>query len=346
MGGDPRALALWAFCLALGVLPVLAFLASLVVLDSYKLIRLRRVLLLVAAGGAVAWICRYLNPWLIDRLAIDPALYTRAAGPFVEEVLKGSIIAVGLYKRRIGFLVDAAIWGFAIGAGFAAFENTHYFVVLAKPSPMLWIVRGFGTAIMHGGATSLMAVLSKQLSDRFDTVLPPVILPGMLLATVVHSAFNRFYVSPTLSTLLLLVILPLLFVLVFRLSESATHRWLGVGFDSDQELLEIINSGRVSEMRVGRYLNDLKQRLPGETVVDMLCLIRLHLELSIRAKGVLMMRKAGFDAPADPEVGERLRELAHLEKSVGPTGMIALHPIFNMSHHDLWQLHRLREEQS
>ena len=55
--------------------------------------------------------------------------------------------------------------------------------------------------------------------------------------------------------------------------------------------------------------------------------------------------ECGFDVPADPVVRARLRELAHLERSVGPTGMIALHPIFSMSHHDLWQLHRLREEQ-
>ncbi len=343
MPENPPAAGLWALCLGLGVLPVLAFLLALVLLDSYKLIGLRRVLTLVVTGMAIGLACLLLNPWLMDLLRTDPHLYTRTLGPFVEELLKGSVVALALHRRRIGFLVDAAVWGFAVGAGFAAFENTHYFVVLAEPRPMLWILRGFGTAIMHGGATALMAVLSKQLSDLFDSVLPSVILPGLLLATIVHSAFNHFYLSPSLSTLLLLVILPLLFVLVFRASEKATHRWLGTGFDSDQELLEIINSGRVSEMRIGEYLNNLKERFPAETVVDMLCLIRLHLELSIRAKGVLLMKRAGFGVPADPEVEARLRELAHLEKNVGPTGMIALHPIFSMSHRDLWQLHMLRE---
>jgi len=336
--------ALWALCLGLGVLPVFAFLLALVLLDSYKLIRLRRVLTLVVTGMAIGLVCLFLSPWLMDSLHLEPALYTGTLGPFVEELLKGLIVALALYKRRIGFLVDAAVWGFAIGAGFAAFENSHYFVALAKPSPMLWIVRGFGTAIMHGGATALMAVLSKQLVDRFDSVLPPIFIPGLLLATLVHSSYNHFYLSPSLSTLLLLVVLPLLFFIVFRASEKATHRWLGTGFDSDQELLEVISGGRVLETRVGEYLNHLKQRFPTETVVDMLCLIRLHLELSIRAKGVLLMRKAGFTVPGDPEVEERLRELTHLEKNIGTTGMIALNPIFSMSHHDVWQLHMLREE--
>jgi RsiW-degrading membrane proteinase PrsW (M82 family) len=315
MPDSSATLATWVLCLGLGLLPVLTFLLALVLLDSYKLIRLRRVLTLVVTGAAIGLICLFLNPWLIETLSIDQALYTRTLGPFVEELLKGSVIALALYRRRIGFLVDAAVWGFAIGAGFAAFENSHYFALLGKPSPMLWVIRGFGTAIMHGGATSLMSVLSKQLVARFDSVLPPIILPGLLLATLVHSSFNHFYLSPSLSTLLLLVVLPLLFVIVFRASEQATHSWLGTGFDSDQELLEVVNDGRVSEI-----------------------------ELSVRAKGVLMMQKAGFTPPADPEVKKRLLELTRLEENVGTTGLIALHPIFSMSHHDLWQLHMLRED--
>jgi hypothetical protein len=173
-------------------------------------------------------------------------------------------------------------------------------------------------------------------------VLPPVIFPGLLLAAIVHTAFNHFYLSPALSTILLMVILPLLFALVFRVSETATQRWLGTGFDSDQELLEIIQTGQLGVTPMGAYLQDLKSRFPATTVVDMLCWVRLHLELSIRAKGVLLMQKAGFTVTPDPEVGERLQELRHLEWLIGPTGVIALHPILRMSHHDLWQMHHLR----
>jgi RsiW-degrading membrane proteinase PrsW (M82 family) len=335
--------ALYAVCLGLGVLPVLSFLLALVFLDSYKLVRLRQVLLIVAGGALVAAVCLYLNPRLLVALDLQPAAYSRFLGPLVEESLKASLLAVALYRRRVGFLVDAAVWGFGIGAGFAALENCHYFIVLARPNPALWVLRGFGTAIMHGGATALVAVVSKHLGDRFDTVSPIVLLPGLVIATAVHAAFNRFYLSPSLSTLLLLGVLPVLFFLVFRSSESATRRWLGTGFDSDQELLEIIYSGRLAGSAMGDYLHDLKSRFPSATVVDMLCWIRLHLELSIRAKGVLLMRKAGFDAAPDPEVEERLQELSHLEAQIGATGMIALHPIFRMSHHDLWKMHRLRE---
>ncbi len=333
--------ALWAACFALGVLPVLAFLLALVVLDSYKLIRLRAVLLLIAAGAGVAAVCMLLNPRLMAGLGLEAAAYSRYVAPLVEEALKGAVVLTAIRRRRIGFLVDAAIWGFALGAGFAAIENASYFVVLADPNPTLWMIRGFGTAIMHGGATSIFAVGSKLLTERFDSTAVHLFVPGFFLAALIHSFFNHFYLSPDLSTLALVVGLPALFLLVFRVSERATQRWLGVGFDSDQELLAVMNSGELATTRVGRYLRDLRQHFPKEIVADMICLIRLHLELSIRAKGVLLMQKAGFTAPTDPEVERRFQELKYLERSIGRTGLMALEPIFTLSSRDLWQLHVL-----
>lgn len=334
-------LTLYSICLVLGILPVVAFLIALMLLDSYKLVKLRRVVGLLVIGGAIAGVCAWLNPALIEALGMSAAEYRRYVGPPVEELFKGLVIALAIARRRIGFLVDAAVWGFAIGAGFAAVENVHYFVILGEPNVTVWMIRGFGTAIMHGGATSLMAVGSQLLTERHGSVAPFWFVPGFVLATSVHSFFNHFVLSPRLSTLLLLVVLPFLFVLVFRASERATHSWLSAGFDSDQEILETMHRGEFSKSRLGRYVGTLERQFPPEIRVDMVCLIRLHLELSIRAKGVLLMQKAGFEAPTDPEVEARFVELKRLERKIGPTGRMALAPIFSMSSRDLWQFHTL-----
>ena len=129
--------------------------------------------------------------------------------------------------------------------------------------------------------------------------------------------------------------------LVYRSSEGATRQWMGEGFDDDTELLETILSGEVTRSRVGEYLESLKSRFPGELVADMLCLLRIHLELSIRAKGVLLARKAGFTLPPDPEFGARLAEIDYLENAIGPTGLLSLHPVRHMSDREIWQIHAL-----
>jgi len=327
--------------LLLGLLPVLVFLAALVLLDSYKLMRPRRVVALLAVGGVIAVVSLALNRALTDPLGLDRAQVARYLAPIIEEVLKAIPVIALVVRRRVGFLVDAAITGFAVGAGFAAVENLHYFVALGPSSLVLWVVRGFGTALMHGSVTAITAVLAKLLADRHGSTSVWVFLPGLLLAIVLHSAFNHFFLSPNVTTVILLVVIPAFFVALFHFSELRTRDWLGAGFDSDQELLELIHSGQVATSRIGAYLAELTERFPPTVVVDMLCLLRLRLELSIQAKGMLLMREAGFPVEPDPEVGAKFAELRFLEHSIGPTGLLAMAPFFHFSDRDLWQYHML-----
>lgn len=335
-------MATYFLCIALALLPVTLFLIVLVTLDSYELVPFRVVLALVASGALAALACLFVNPWLANLLSLGPRAYSRTIAAFVEELSKGSVIMVAIFRQRLGFLVDAAIWGFALGTGFASVENIHYFVVLGEPNPTLWAIRGLGTAVMHGGATAILAVITKLMSDRRGRADFKALVPGYLAAVGLHGAYNQFFLTPSESTLAVLLFFPLLFVVVFRASVKSTEEWLGSGFDSDQDLLEIINRGKISETRVGRYLRNLKNRFRPEVVADMLCLIRLHVELSIRAKGTLLLRKNGFEMPPDPGLEGRLRELEYLQESIGRTGMLALEPIFHTSSRDLWQLHLLQ----
>jgi hypothetical protein len=113
---------------------------------------------------------------------------------------------------------------------------------------------------------------------------------------------------------------------------------VGPGFDTDVELLRIMRSGQVSATPVGKYLATLRSTFAPEVIVDMLCLLRLRAELAIRAKGVLMMREAGFEAEPDPAVKDKLEEMRYLERSIGRTGLRALHPFLHTDTRDLWQL--------
>jgi len=327
----------------LALLPVLTFLLVLVLMDSYKLVRPRRVAWMLVAGAAAAIVSLGLNVVLLEIADVAPTAVARYLAPLVEEILKGAAVTWVVARRRVGFLVDAAILGFAVGAGFAALENLHYLVTLSQPSLLLWGVRGFGTAVMHGSVTAIMAILSKQLADTHGVDRPWVYLPGLAIATVLHSAFNHFVLSPSMTTVLMLVLLPVFFVAVFTFSERRTREWLGVGFDTDAELLRTIQAGQLGSSRIGQYLHELRSRFPAETVADMLCLLRLRLELSIKAKGILMAREAGFDLPPDPELDAHFAELRYLEHTIGSTGLLALKPVFHFSDRDLWQHHLLTQ---
>jgi RsiW-degrading membrane proteinase PrsW (M82 family) len=324
--------------IAVSLAPVFVFLAGLVVLDSFKLVRIHSVVQTIAVGCGVAAAALLLNGPLQKALVIGPAPYSRYVAPLTEEFLKALPVIYVVSRKKVGFMVDAAIYGFAVGAGFAFVENIYYLRSLQDPNLFTWIIRGFGTAVMHGGTTAIFAVLSKTFTDRHSGAPVIMFLPGLVIAASVHSFFNHFLLPPLVNTITQLIALPVLIMITYTQSEKMLRDWLEVGLDSDVRLLESITTGMISQTRVGTYLYSLRERFPGEVVADMLCFLRVHLELAIRAKGILLMREAGFQVPADPEICERLTELRFLEKSIGKTGRLALSPILRTSSRDLWQL--------
>ena len=325
----------------LGLAPVCVFLAALFLFDSYKLVPPRSLFVALGAGCAAAAVAYPLNALLIGSTGIDLTEFTRYVSPFTEESLKASFLVYLLATRKTGFLVDAAIQGFAIGAGFALVENVTYFASIGSHSAILWLVRGFGTAMMHGAATSIAGIVGKVMSDRAGRTGVGTLLPGILIAILLHSGFNHFFIPAVASTMLIVMLLPVLMSIVFARSEAATRRWLGVGFDTDRDLLEMISSGRLAETRIGQYLETLETRFPGEVLADMLCLLRLRLELAVQAKGLLLMREAGFEIPSDPELGEKFAELRYLRKTIGPTGMLVLQPFLHTPEEQLRQILRV-----
>jgi protease PrsW len=323
------------------LLPVLIFLVALVWLDSYKLVGFRTVLWVIVAGGLLPIVSYFLHGFLLQQLQIEYEAFTRYVSPVTEETLKALVVVYLFRSNRVGFLVDAAILGFAAGAGFAVVENMYYLYSADQSHIVMWVVRGFGTAIMHGGVTAIFAIASQTLTERSMKADLVRYLPGLAAAVILHSLFNHFVLPPVLMTLSVLCLLPPLLYLVFRKSARHTHEWLELDFDADTLLLQQINEGEFAATKTGRYLHDLKSRFAGAVVVDMLCYLRLYTELALRAKGMLLMRENGLEVSVGERTQEKFVELAYLERSIGKTGILAMSPFLHMTRKDLWQLYVL-----
>jgi RsiW-degrading membrane proteinase PrsW (M82 family) len=328
---------------AFAFVPVCLFLWSLVYIDSYKLVGLRRLIGVILSGTAAALASYVINKQILDTVFVDRLTLTRLAAPAIEEALKLAAVLFLLRTRRIGFVIDAAICGFAAGTGFAVVENLYYMAMLPDRSLAFWVVRGFGTAVMHGGTTAIAAMITKVLYQRREAEPIVLAIPGLVIAFAIHSVFNQFILSPLASALAVTMLLPPLLVLVFAQSERYLQSWLGSGFDLDTELIRAIRSGDFASTRPGRYLQSLREHFDGKVVADMLCYLRLSAELSLRAKGVLMLRENGLPVPKDAESADKLAELHYLKSTIGKTGQLALAPILGRTPHDIWQLRLLEE---
>jgi len=326
------------------VLPVLAFLFALELIDTYKLLTLGRVLRSVGVGCGTAVLCYGINTSIYAVGIAPPAIWARSGVPVIEEIAKALYIAWLLRTNRVGFMVDTAVSGFAVGAGFAVLENLTYIPDLSASGLAASAVRGLGTAMMHGGATAIFGTISANMSEIRESRSPMIFLPGLALAIVIHELYNQPWWQPVIKAVVVLVTLPAVTAFIFWRSEKVLEKWLGTKLDKDIDLLQMIAAGTFSESKVGSYMRSLENTFAPEILGDMLSYLHMSLQLSARAKGDLLRREMGFEVTPDPELPAELKELKFLESQIGRAGKMALGPLLGQSRRDIWELQQLAEK--
>ena len=146
--------------IAVSLLPAVIMLLVFMFMDSYKLMDIKSVIAAIGIGSLAAVICYFVNDPVVENISLQLnanvddvwKYYSRYGAPVVEELFKGAILVYLIRASKIGFNIDAAIYGFGLGAGFAIIENLYYVYVLdVETNLTVFVIRGFGTAIMHGG---------------------------------------------------------------------------------------------------------------------------------------------------------------------------------------------------
>ena len=340
----PTALRLILAQVTASVLPVLVFLFALELIDTYKLLTFGRVLRSVGVGCAVAAVCYGLNTGVYAAGIVAPGIWARSGAPVIEEIAKALYVAWLLRSNRVGFMVDTAISGFAVGAGFAVLENLTYIPDLSATGLAASAVRGLGTAMMHGGATAIFGTVSANLSEIRGSRSPLTFLPGLAIAIVIHELYNQPLWRPVTAAVVVLVTLPVVIAFIFWRSEKVLEKWLGMKLDKDIDVLQLIAAGSFNHSPVGKYMRSLESTFAPVILGDMLAYVHLSLELSARAKGDLLRREMGFPVTPDPELPGQLKELRFLETQIGRAGKMALAPMLGQSRRDIWEMQQLAEK--
>ena len=328
--------------------PVLVCLVVFERVDAFRLIGLREIGLLLLGGGVLAAISYAANGSVLDQFPLRQDIYSQVVAPVVEESMKAGLLIALFAFNRFGYLIDAAIAGFAIGAGFSVVENMFYLHEFTQASLGVWLVRGFGTAIMHGGAAAIMAVLSQVLyaprlridADRFRFNLV-LFLPGLAAAMALHAGFNHFTGAPLTAMAVVLLAVPLGLFVIFALGERYAHRWLAENRQAHGKLLDDIESGAFAASNNGRALQALADRLGPDGAKDLFDYVQLNADLVVRAETNLLALEEHEVVAFRDDVRERFHRLHALERRLGMSPVMAVRQHLHFSRNDLWEMHEL-----
>ena len=334
----------------LALVPVLVMLTIFVWLDAFKLMSFAEILLLLVLGGVAAIIAYPISGRFIDTLPIGFNNYSRYVAPWIEEALK-AILMIGLFKmNRIGYKLDAVISGFAIGAGFSVIENILYLNIFPNFGAGTWLVRGLGTAVMHGTTLAMLAAIAHELAERetheaageFDFHLW-WFLPGYLVAVAIHTTFNQFPDRPMLAMMGAAVFAPIAIMAIFYFGEAEAERWLTLEHAAHKEQLDALRSGNWPNSVSGRKIAALADRLGPEGAKRVRRYWELQAWLVAEAEETMLEEAAGtveFDAD---EIRSVFAELAGLKRALGKSTYTAMNALLPFSRNDSWEVSELRQ---
>ena len=336
----------WGFAL----IPVLVMLAIFIWLDAFKLMSLGEVLLLLVLGGIAAIAAYPISGRFIDTLPIGFNNYSRFVAPWIEEGLK-AIVMIALFRlNRIGYKLDAVISGFAIGAGFSVVENMLYLTMFPFYGTGTWIVRGLGTAVMHGTTLALLAAIAHELAERemresaadFNFRLW-WFLPGYLVAVAIHMTFNQFPDRPMVAMMGAIIFAPIAILSIFHFGAAEAERWLTAEHAQHKVQVEDLRAGRWPEGPAGRKISALAERLGPENAKRIRRYWELQAWLVAEAEETMMEEAAG-DAAFDPAaIRAAVAELAGLRQALGRSTFAALNALLPFSRNDYWEVSELKQ---
>lgn len=165
-------------------------------------------ILLCGGWGATG---AFLLAWTINNAILNRGVayetLTGGAAPIVEEILKSLVLIYLIRQPRFRYIVDGAVYGIAVGIGFALSENLFIYLPGAGQAVLgTAISRTLSTSLMHATASGLVGISLGRL--RRATSAQRGILPvlGIGLAIALHAVYNNLAHQLAGITLLLVAI--------------------------------------------------------------------------------------------------------------------------------------------
>lgn len=339
---------------AVSLIPIIVYIIFIYKIDHFALISIKRLLLLALIGMLTALACFGLF------LLTDRVISGKSADiihPVIEELVKSIPLLILAFRKRIAFFIDSVICGAAVGGGFSFLENIFYLVLGDSVDLSTGLFRGLEVALIHMGCSAIIAagmmMAVRQIERKrsrtamsWNDIIKTTAL--FVVALAFHIFHNTFQFTPIMQFFWVLAVMIGMIAVVYFYDIDMTHRWLDKGLDMQINLLRSIEGGHLLNTPTGTFLESVKELFPPNVYFDIICYVRLQIELSVAAKTRFMLHEVGMDEPLEANKKElymsQFVELGELEKNIGPSAKMTIAPIVKLSPADTQALNNLLKE--
>jgi RsiW-degrading membrane proteinase PrsW (M82 family) len=326
------------------IIPIIA-LTIIYTRDLYSTGAFRFVVLCFVWGGIAFAAASLINRTLTGSFDVDWSLIVRLIAPIEEEILKGLLLLFLVRRKEFTYFVDGAIYGFAIGIGFAVFENYEYLFYASQASLLsIAIVRVISTNMMHATCSAIIGIALgySRFSKRSGVIL--YLLSGLAFSFAIHAGFNNIASADDFNALLLLIFIIAIGILGFGLIIFFIQRgtkeaqiWIkeSLGMADRVTAGEVKAVDKIRDM--GMVLTPLAEIFGEEKTRQIEKLLLKQARLGILRKNLEKLQDEKLIQNTETEIETLRGEMDEARIEIGQYAMMTLRGIFPEEDNLLWE---------
>jgi RsiW-degrading membrane proteinase PrsW (M82 family) len=304
-------------------------------LDLYGTGDFKNIALCFVWGGLMVGVAYVANTDLYDRIG-DYDTMVRFVAPVVEEILKAAVLLYLVRRENFTYFVDGAIYGFAVGVGFAVFENYFYLYLDEAEALSTAIGRVLSTNLMHATASAVVgSALGFARFQRFQG-RAFLLLAGLATAVLFHIGFNNITQSDLGQNLLLVYAAVIGFggtgfiAWIIRRGLNEQKQWIQDSLAKiDRRVITRNEAAAVDHLADAQsVLEPLVEVYGQETAYKMEKFLVLQAQIGIKLKSIEKLNDERMRAASEREVESMKAEMEALRKQIGSHTMLSLRAIF------------------
>ncbi|MGD8406192.1 MAG: PrsW family glutamic-type intramembrane protease [Anaerolineales bacterium] len=326
------------------IIAPLIFIVAIYQFDFYQTGQFRTVLVSLILGGIAYAPSSSINRILTASGLTDKITLEYFIAPVHEELFKGLLLIYLVSRSHLIYSVDGVLYGFAIGVGFAIFEN---FEELLQGQLAIGIVsRVFSTNLVHAFSSATVGIafgISRLKESRLRWWIPVAgfflaIGQHMLYNIIIHTIYSMgMEINPVVTFLPGLVGGIFVYVVMIH-GKNQARNWIKekLGMDDRVTRSEVAAIDRFAG--TDDIMLPIVERFGVEKAKQVEKLLYLQARIGIKKKFLDNVRNNRTPQNAiESEINEMRTKMEQIRRSIGTYAMLFVRGLFTEEMVSVWE---------
>jgi len=318
----------------------LYFLKTIQKLDFYQVGQFSIILKCLIWGGIAYAPAAFTNLVLKNIGLTNSENVVHLVAPIHEEIFKGLILLYFVRRARFFYSVDGAIYGFAVGIGFAVIENIDYIRVDIPDVLFIAVQRIFSANLIHASSSALIGIALGTTRIRKFRLHWPIFIFGTVIAIGQHMFYNMISHNETRSLIAAFLTGFLsvgLIIILMKYSQRQAQNWIKekLGMDDRVTRNEVVAINRLAS--TDKILLPVVERFGPETASQVEQLLYLQARIGIKRKALEGFGKNdAIRSAVEAKINQMRTDMENVQREIGTYAMLFVRGLFTDEMVSVW----------